>query len=61
MQIEGHLGPTHVLDEVSRAEGERELAQIREELKDLLAIIDNKDADGMKGYLTKIRKNVDEN
>lgn len=38
-----------------------QVAQIREELKDLLNIIDNKDADGMKGYLTKIRKNVDEN
>lgn len=38
-----------------------QVAQIREELKDLLDIIDNKDADGMKGYLTKIRKNVDEN
>ena len=38
-----------------------QVAQIREELKDLLEIIDNKDADGMKGYLTKIRKNVDEN
>lgn len=37
-----------------------QVAQIREELKDLLDIIDNKDADGMKGYLTKIRKNVDE-
>ena len=32
--------------------------QIREELKDLLSIIDNKDADGMKAYLTKIRNNV---
>lgn len=38
-----------------------QVEQIREELKDLLDIIDNKDADGMKGYLTKIRKNVDEN
>ena len=38
-----------------------QVAQIREELKDLLDIIDNKDADGMKGYLTKIRRNVDEN
>jgi hypothetical protein len=37
------------------------VAQIREELKDLLDIIDKKDAEGMKGYLTKIRKNVDEN
>ena len=32
--------------------------QIRKELKDLLSIIDNKDADGMKAYLTKIRNNV---
>ncbi len=32
--------------------------QIRRELKDLLAIIDNKDAAGMKAYLTKIRSNV---
>lgn len=37
-----------------------QVAQIREELKDLLDIIDNKDANRMKGYLTKIRKNVDE-
>ena len=33
-------------------------AQIRTELKELLEIIDNKDADGMKAYLTKIRANV---
>jgi prephenate dehydrogenase len=32
--------------------------QIRKELKELLEIIDNKDADGMKAYLTKIRNNV---
>jgi hypothetical protein len=32
--------------------------QIRAELKSLLEIIDNKDADGMKAYLTKIRANV---
>jgi len=32
--------------------------QIRKELKSLLEIIDNKDADGMKAYLTKIRANV---
>ncbi len=38
-----------------------QVAQIREELKDLLQIIDNKDAEGMKAYLTKIRKNVSEN
>lgn len=34
------------------------VAQIRTELKDLLRIIDEKDADGMKQYLTKIRDNV---
>jgi hypothetical protein len=38
-----------------------QVAQIREELKDLLDIIDKKDAEGMKGYLAKIRRNVDEN
>ncbi|MBR2253772.1 MAG: prephenate dehydrogenase [Prevotella sp.] len=32
--------------------------QIRKELKELLEIIDNKDAKGMKAYLTKIRNNV---
>jgi prephenate dehydrogenase len=35
-----------------------QVSQIRDELKDLLEIIDNKDAEGMKAYLTKIRKNV---
>lgn len=35
-----------------------QVEQIRNELKDLLDIIDNKDADGMKAYLTKIRDNV---
>lgn len=35
-----------------------QVEQIRKELKDLLQIIDNKDAEGMKTYLTKIRKNV---
>ena len=35
-----------------------QVSQIRTELKELLEIIDNKDADGMKGYLTKIRNNV---
>ena len=34
------------------------VAQIRTELKELLEIIDNKDADGMKKYLKKIRDNV---
>ena len=35
-----------------------QVSQIRTELKELLEIIDRKDADGMKGYLTKIRNNV---
>ena len=35
-----------------------QVAQIRTELKDLLHIIDTKDADGMKAYLAKIRENV---
>ena len=34
------------------------VAQIRTELKELLDIIDNKDAKRMKQYLTKIRNNV---
>ncbi|MBQ2338486.1 MAG: prephenate dehydrogenase [Prevotella sp.] len=35
-----------------------QVAQIRTELKQLLEIIDEKDAEGMKQYLTKIRSNV---
>ena len=35
-----------------------QVAQIRTEFKDLLEIIDKKDAAGMKDYLTKIRNNV---
>ncbi len=35
-----------------------QVSQIRTELKELLEIIDNKDAEGMKGYLKKIRNNV---
>lgn len=35
-----------------------QVSQIRSELKVLLEIIDNRDADGMKDYLAKIRKNV---
>ena len=35
-----------------------QVAQIRTELKELLEIIHQKDAEGMKGYLTKIRNNV---
>ncbi len=35
-----------------------QVSQIRTELKELLEIIDTKDANGMKGYLKKIRDNV---
>ena len=35
-----------------------QVSQIRTELKELLEIIDSKDAAGMKQYLTKIRNNV---
>lgn len=35
-----------------------QVSHIRAELKELLEIIDQKDADGMKAYLTKIRNNV---
>ena len=35
-----------------------QVEQIREQLKELLDIIDHKDANGMKQYLTKIRDNV---
>lgn len=35
-----------------------QVEEIRTELKQLLEIIDNKDAEGMKAYLTKIRDNV---
>lgn len=35
-----------------------QVSQIRDELKGLLEIIDNRDGDGMKAYLTKIRDNV---
>ena len=35
-----------------------QVSQIRTELKELLEIIDTKDADGMKAYLKKIRDNV---
>ena len=37
-----------------------QVAQIRSELKLLLDIIDHKDAEGLKSYLTQIRKNVRE-
>ena len=37
-----------------------QVAQIRSELKELLEIIDHKDAEGIKQYLTKISKNVRE-
>jgi len=35
-----------------------QVSQIRTELKELLEIIDHKDGDGMKRYLTKIRGNI---
>ncbi len=35
-----------------------QVSQIRTELKELLQIIDEKNAEGMKAYLTKIRNNV---
>lgn len=35
-----------------------QVAEIRDELKDLLDIIDHKDGDRMKKYLTKIRDHV---
>lgn len=37
-----------------------QVCQIRNELKDLLGIIDNRDSEKMKEYLAKIRKNVNE-
>lgn len=37
-----------------------QVEQIRTELKELLDIIDNKDSEGMKKYLSKIRHNVKE-
>ena len=37
-----------------------QVSQIREELKELLQMIDDKDAEGMKKYLTKIRQNMRE-
>jgi len=37
-----------------------QVSQIRTELKELLAIIDKKDAPGMKAYLAKIRRHVKE-
>ncbi len=37
-----------------------QVAQIRDELKQLLDIIDHKDSQGMKAYLEKIRRNVRE-
>lgn len=38
-----------------------QVEQIRSELKELLGIIEAKDADGMKAYLEKIRRNVEAN
>ena len=38
-----------------------QVEQIRRELKQLLAIIDGRDQEGMKAYLEKIRRNVEAN
>ena len=38
-----------------------QVEHIRTELKDLLGIIERKDEQGMKAYLTKIRGNLKEN
>lgn len=38
-----------------------QVEQIRRELKELLAIIDGRDQEGMKAYLEKIRRNVEAN
>ncbi|MDY4751916.1 MAG: prephenate dehydrogenase/arogenate dehydrogenase family protein, partial [Prevotella sp.] len=35
-----------------------QVSEIRTELKELLEIIDNKDSEGMKAYLSKIRHNL---
>ena len=36
-----------------------QVAQIREKLKELLKIIDEKDSEGMKTFLTQVRKNIE--
>ena len=36
-----------------------QVKQIREELANLLAIIEKKDSDEMKNFLTKVRKNIE--
>lgn len=38
-----------------------QIEKIRKEMTELLGIIKNKDADGMKAYLTKIRKHLSDN
>jgi len=35
-----------------------QLVRIREKLKELLAIIENKDSEKMKAFLTEVRKNI---
>ena len=35
-----------------------QLTKIREKLKELLAIIEQKDSEGMKGFLTEVRENI---
>ena len=37
----------------------KQIERIQEELNTLLDIIKNKDADGIKAFLTKIRKNIE--
>lgn len=37
-----------------------QVSKIRDELKELLGIIDNKDSEAMKAYLTKIRHNIEQ-
>jgi prephenate dehydrogenase len=36
-----------------------QVEQIRKKLKELIEIIDNKDSDGMKSFLTEVRKNIE--
>jgi hypothetical protein len=36
-----------------------QLAKIREKLKELLAIIEKKDSEGMKTFLTQVRRNIE--
>jgi prephenate dehydrogenase len=36
-----------------------QVEQIRKKLKELIEIIDKKDSDGMKSFLTDVRKNIE--